>query len=354
MEQKNRVNYLLGLIIRLIIGSVFIFSSFVKGVDPMGSAIKFHDYFSAFRWDFLQGLTLPFAFALSTLEFMVGISLFFNLRIRLGSWGAFLFMLIFTPLTLVLALTNPVSDCGCFGDALVLSNWETFFKNIILFALVIYLFVIRKKLHAIQPALTEWMILGAFLLFILGISEYSLRHLPLIDFRPYHIGASIPDGMKIPEDAPRDEYKTVLIYEKDDIQKEFTTENFPWKDSSWTFVYQHSTLLKEGYKPPIHDFDLINSDGQNFTDEVLGFQGYTFLLIIPYISDAPDAALEKAGELALTCNDQSIRFFACTSSPRDDIENVKNNWGFNFSFFNTDETTLKTIVRSNPDRKSVV
>jgi len=348
MRQKNSIIHFFALAARLIIGSVFIFSGFVKGVDPMGSAIKFHDYFSAFGWDFLQALSLPLALTLSSLEFIVGISLFFGLKIRLGVWGALLFMLIFTPLTFLLAITNPVTDCGCFGDALILTNWETFFKNIVLLAFIIPLFAIRKKFPLTRVVPAEWTVLVAFLVFILGISEYSLRHLPLLDFRPYHIGASIPDGMKIPENAPRDEYKTVLIYEKNGVHKEFTTANFPWKDSSWSFVDQHSTLIKEGYKPPIHDFDLVDSNGRNFTDEILGYPGYTFLLVSPDLSDVPDVAMEKAGVLAIYCNDYSIRFYACTSSPQAEITTTKNNWGFTFPFFNTDETTLKTIIRSNP------
>jgi len=348
MDRKNRIIYFFILISRFVIGPVFIFSGFVKGVDPMGSAIKFHDYFSAFGWDFLQPLALPFSLALSTLEFIVGISILFNLRIRAGSWGAFLFMLIFTPLTLVLALTNPVTDCGCFGDALILTNWETFFKNIILLAFIIPLFSFRKRLPVNRKKTIEWMVLTAFLLFMLGISEYSLRHLPLLDFRPYHIGASISDGMRIPENAPQDEYKTVLVYEKNGVQKEFTLDNFPWKDSSWTFVDQNSILLKEGYKPPIHDFDLIDSDGQNYTNEILKYPGYSFLLISPNLSKAPENALEKSGELALQCTDYGIRFYACTSSPQNEIENIKNKLGLIFPVYNTDETTLKTIIRSNP------
>lgn len=348
MDQNKKITMIWMVPARLIVGIVFLFSGFVKAVDPLGSAIKFHDYFTAFNLDFLQPFTLVFAIMLSSFEFIVGASLFLNFRIREGIWGALLFMIGFTPLTLILALTNPVSDCGCFGDALILTNWATFFKNIVLLALVILLFVTRQKLLSSTLPVTEWMTAGAFLIFIVGISEYSIKHLPILDFRPYAIGASIPDGMVVPPDAPQDEYNTVLIYEKDGVQKEFTLENYPWKDSTWTFVDQHSTLVKEGYTPPIHDFEMIDQQGRNLTDEILMYEGYTFLLISTKLADASPPAMNTARDLSLFCTENSIAFYVCTASGTSEIEEVKNNWIISPVFINMDETTLKTIVRSNP------
>ena len=136
---------------RIIVGIVFIYSGFVKGIDPLGSDYKFTDYFNAFGMCWMNATTLFFSFALSLAEFLIGIALLFNLWVSRMAWGSLLFMTFFTPLTLVLALTNPVSDCGCFGDAMILTNWQTFWKNIILLLLAIMIFVYRKEYKSSLP-----------------------------------------------------------------------------------------------------------------------------------------------------------------------------------------------------------
>ena len=211
---------------RIIAGSVFIFSGFVKGIDLAGSTIKFGEYFQAFHMDFLHSLSFPLAFLFPAAEFLIGVSLLFALKPRIGTWGFLLFMSLFTPLTLILAVFNPVRDCGCFGDAILLTNWQTFFKNLILLTLAIYLFIERGKLSGRFTAFTQWMLLFFYFLIFTGLSVYSYEHLPLFDFRPYKTGTHIPDKMIIPEGAPQDQYKTILIYEKNGIKKEFSMDYF--------------------------------------------------------------------------------------------------------------------------------
>ncbi len=336
------------LISRFVVGLVFTFSGFVKGVDPLGSAYKFEDYFIAFGLNFLQPLALSLAIALALAEFLIGISLILKVYLRTGIWAAFIFMIFFTPLTLLLSVTNPVSDCGCFGDALVLSNWQTFWKNIILLLFISGLFLSRKSLTAAYPPKIEWVITGLSTLFLLFISFYGLKNLPLMDFRPYHIGASIPDGMIIPDKAALDEYETTLIYEKEGIQKEFTSENFPWQDSTWKFVDQNSFLVKEGYIPPIHDFNIINQEGEEITDLILNDEAFTFLLISKTLKNTNIPALEKAAKLALFCKENGIKFYGLTASGNNEIDDLVNSADLNFEFYALDETTLKTIIRSNP------
>ncbi len=337
----------LRLIARIIIGSVFIFSGFVKGVDLTGSAIKFHDYFQAFHLDFLHFSSLPLAIIFPATEFLIGISLLFALKPKTGAWGVFLFMLFFTPLTLILALFNPVKDCGCFGDALVLTNWQTFLKNLFLLTLAIFLFLQRKHLTGRLEAGSQWALLGFYLLTFTGFSLYSYNHLPLIDFRPYKTGTNIREKTRIPEGAPRDEYKTTLIYEKDGIRKEFTLDNFPWQDSTWKFINQESILVKKGYVPPIHDFSIIQPDGTDITDRILSDPGYTFLLVSPDLSKANKKGLQRAYALSLFAADQGDHFYVITSSGKELMDKLENE-GFSFIYGNTDETTCKTIIRSNP------
>jgi len=333
---------------RWIVGIVFTFSGFVKGIDPLGSAYKFEDYFTAFGLSFLQPLALTLAILLAAAEFLIGISLILRIHTQTGIWSAFVFMIFFTPLTLLLALTNPVSDCGCFGDALVITNWQTFWKNIVLFGLSLILFLSRKEQASVYLKKTEWILSLLFLLFILSISFIGFKNLPLMDFRPYRIGTSIPESMVIPEGAPQDEYETTLIYEKNSIRKEFTSDNFPWEDTTWKFIDQNSLLIKEGYKPPIHDFNILTPEGDEITDLILNDPGYTFLLISKILKEANSKDLKKANKLALKCNENNIRFYGLTASGNKEIQQNHQDIELDFPVYSMDKTTLKTIIRSNP------
>lgn len=335
-------------VFRIFTGAVFIYSGFVKGVDPTGSAIKFHDYFDTFHLGFLQFLALPLAFLLPLLEFLTGVSVLFRFRPKTGVTALFIFMLVFTPLTLILAVFNPVKDCGCFGDALVITNWQTFWKNVVLLIMAVYLFRNRKRLDPELLPSTQWASLAVFTLLFTWISVYSYRNLPLFDFRPYHAGASIPESMIIPEGAPEDVYETKLIYEKNGVKKAFDMDNFPWQDSTWTFVEQKTRLVSKGYEPPIHDFDIILPDGTDITRQLLHDHGYTFLLISHNIIKADTLGLKKAYLLALSAEEKHYGFYLLTSSGDNDIRDVFASTGTEFPYANTDETTLKTIIRSNP------
>jgi uncharacterized membrane protein YphA (DoxX/SURF4 family) len=332
---------------RLLVGFVFIFSGFVKAIDPMGSTYKFTDYFLAFGMDSFQAIAFPLAILLSTIEFIVGIALFFNARKEQASWMALLFMTFFTPLTLVLAISNPVTDCGCFGDALVLSNWETFSKNIIILALTLFVFVGRKEKDT-YPRWQQNLLLISTTVFCLYLSVYSYKHLPIIDFRPYHIGANISDGMKIPEGAPLDEYRSILIYEKDGVKKEFDESNYPWQDSTWKFVDSKQIQTKKGYTPPIHDFSISNEMEGDITNMVLNDKNYTFLLVSKNLKEIDKDAQDKIKELSTFALENGISFIGLTASPLENIQEFKAEHQLPFEFYNTDEIQLKTIIRANP------
>lgn len=332
---------------RLLVGAVFIFSGFVKGIDPLGSTYKFMDYFDAFGMGFLDGIALPLAIILSTAEFIIGIALFLKIRMKEISWAVLVFMIFFTGLTLYIAITNPVTDCGCFGDALIMTNWQTFFKNVVLILLVIFIFKQRNKfVNGLKPV-TEWTVFGLFIVFSVGLSLYCYNNLPLLDFRPYRVGTHIPDKMKIPEGAPQPEYKTILKYQKNGEVKEFDINNLP--DSTWTWVETENILVEEGYVPPIHDFTMDPLDGGgNIADRVLEDEGYSFLLIAYNLEDYRYENQDKINELASFSNNNGHRFIGLTSSSAQEIEQYREETGGFFDFYHTDEITLKTIVRSNP------
>ncbi len=241
---------------RVFVGIIFIYSGFVKVVDPLGTAYKFGDYFIAMHLEFLNSLSLPMSIALSVAELLIGIVLLFNLLPKISSWAVLLFMGLFTPLTLWLAVANPVADCGCFGDALILTNWQTFFKNVIILVFVLIIFMQRKKFKPLYGQFWQWTLSVVMGTASFWLTFYCLANLPIIDFRPYHIGANIQDGMLIPDEEKDnvDVYESVFIYEKDGKQKEFLTENLP--DSTWAFIDADHRLVTEGYHPPIHDFTI--------------------------------------------------------------------------------------------------
>ena len=329
---------------RIIVGLVFMFSGAVKAVDPLGSAYKFSDYFEAFHIEFLQPFALILAIILFTAEFIAGFSVLGGYRQKTGIWGVLILMCIFTPLTLVLAVTNPVSDCGCFGDAIKLTNWQTFGKNIILMVFVLILFTGRNRSANRNTSLKDWGIISTVIILFVIFSLLNLRYLQLFDFLPYKTGINIPENMKIPEGKAADEYMTTFIYEKDGVQKEFTLENYPSDDSTWTFIDQKSILVKKGYQPPIHDFSITTTDGENITDRILADPGYTLLMISAKLNDAKKSHLIEGFELGATCPDKGISFYVVTSSGSDEIKVINN--GLKICI--ADETTLKTIVRANP------
>lgn len=333
---------------RVFIGIIFLFSGFVKAVDPLGSTYKFIDYFVAFHLDFLTPLAMPLAIFLSSAELVIGFCLFTGLRMRFASWLALIFMAVFTPLTLVLALTNPVTDCGCFGDAIILTNWQTFWKNIIIDAFVIPIFIFRKDFKINYDGIAEWLLTGSFALITVLFSVYCYRELPVIDFRPYKVGTNISEGMRIPEGAEPDEYKTILVYEKDGVQEEFTEDNYPWQDTTWKWIETKSVLVKKGYEAPIHDFSLTSLDGYDITSELLQNQGYTFLMVAYNFDKTNKEAFADANNLALMAYGRDMNFYCVTSSTNEEIETIKNELSPAFEIFTADEITLKTIVRANP------
>jgi uncharacterized membrane protein YphA (DoxX/SURF4 family) len=333
---------------RYLLALTFILSGFVKGVDPLGSAYKFGDYFSAFGLSFMEPIAVPLAFILCAAELFIGLLLLFKVRNVFASWGAFVFMIIFTPLTFVLAIFNPVSDCGCFGDAIILTNWETFFKNIPLLGASILLLVYRKKLE--KPfTLVNDIVLASFLLIASFFpSFYGYYNLPLMDFRPYSIGTNIQEAMAFPADAPTDEYKTLLYYEKDGVVKEFTQDNFPWQDTTWKYVDSKSILLKKGYTPSISNFVLTDFEGWEYTDSILNYKGYYILAVSYRLSASNTHSFAKLNELYFKAKELGIGFACITASPPSDIDQFISNTGVAFPFLLADEIMLKTTIRANP------
>ena len=353
--KTNKTAHIIGSLCRSLLGITFIFSGFVKAVDPLGTVYKIEDYLMAFGGWFtdLMPLAGTAAVALIALEWTLGVCMLFNVRTSITAWLSLVFYLVMTPLTLWIAFTNPVSDCGCFGDAIVLTNWQTFWKNVVLLILVIMLLGCKKYI----PQLLSWWGELVVLLLALGASAtimaYSYTHLPPMDFRPYKVGNHIPTLMEVPDGAPVDEYAITLIYEKDGIEQEFTLENYPKGDSTWTFVDQQSVLIKKGYEPPIHDFEILTMNFEDITYDILESEEPITLITMYDLNKTNRTQAAKLTGIYHACMERGEQCYFLTGSGEEQIYAFGEEIGMDMetiesTFCTIDPVTLKTIVRANP------
>lgn len=333
---------------RTVVGLTFILSGLVKAIDPLGTQYKIQDYLAAIppSLSLPDMLTLLMSVSLSMVEFTLGAFMLTAISRRVTARLTLLFMVVMTAVTVWIYIADPVKDCGCFGDALILTNLETLLKNIVLLALAAL--VAWRPTHIGRlMSRSNQMLLGQMLMLTpVALSFWCLYDLPLIDFRPYHIGADIKAGMEIPDGAEQPVFDTTFIMEKDGERREFTLDNYP--DSTWTFVDSKTVTVKEGYVPPIHDFSITAADGEDITDMVLGREGYTFLLISPDLDKADDQNFGDIDQIYEFCQDNSIPFYCLTASTEKSQQHWQNITGAEYPFCMTDATTLKTMIRSNP------
>ncbi|MCF6366901.1 MAG: DoxX family protein [Bacteroidales bacterium] len=336
---------------RIITGVVFAFSGFVKSVDPIGTQIKFEDYFGAMGLDFLMPVALTFSILLNAAELVIGLMLIFNLFPKLTSWTALLFLIIFTPLTFWLAIANPVTDCGCFGDAIKLTNWQTFWKNVVLLAFVLLFFINRKKVtskYSIKKASINTVI---FLIAVFSFQFHNLVNLPLIDFRPFKIGVNIKEASSTPEDAEKDVYETALFYKnlQTGESKEFSIDNIPYEDTlTWEYDTTITKLISKGYEPSIHDFFLNNLSGRDLTEQILNNTETSFILILHNFEKGIKKLDNKIKDISYFAKQNNINFYCFTSSESSEIQIYKERLPKYIKICTGDYKMLKTFIRANP------
>lgn len=342
---------------RVILGGTFVFSGFTKSVDPYGTAYKVADYLKAFNLSELSFLEMPLSFVLCGFELALGIALLLGIYRKWSSWLMLLTMCFMTPLTLYLAIANPVSDCGCFGDALVISNWETFYKNVVLILIAIYLAFNHQYISPLFNNRAQKYALVYLVTFSSLFLFFNYYFDPIIDFRPYKTGVNLAKQMELtPEMMPIEE--NTYTYEKDGVQKEFSEDNYPWEDSTWVFVSMESKVIKEGSLPPISDFAIgqLVFDDENkqiieqydITEDVINNTNYTFIIIAPFLKDISSADKEKLEAIINYSEVNKYQTIMLTASSTDEIIDVRNNYSQHLTIGITDEKVLKTIVRANP------
>ena len=333
---------------KFLVGATFIFSGFVKAIDPLGTTYKIQDYLEVMNLSWFSELALVASFALITAEFVAGMLLITNINFKLGLWLSSLLMLAMTPLTLWIAIENPVTDCGCFGDAIILSNWATFWKNIVLDVLIIILWLLQKRVyHPWLSPFPSWALTLSFCLITIGMGIHSLNNLPIIDFRPYKIGNDILEGMKLPEGAIHDQYRTTFVYSRDGVEKEFELQDAPYNDSTWTFVEQRNELIVKGEEPSIHDFSIITPKGEDVTYDILYSEGITYLVVMYDLKNTKIKYLDNVRYIYDKAQNEGADFWILTAS-FSEIDEFKQKYSLPYKFALTDPIQLKTMVRSNP------
>lgn len=334
---------------RFVLAATFIFSGYVKAIDPLGTLYKLKDYTAAMS---LNGLLpdwalIGVAIALGALEFALGVFMLFAVRRHVVSRITLAFMTAMTVLTLWIFVADPVKDCGCFGDALKLTNGETLLKNIVLIACAALVAWRPADMARFISRSNQWIVRYYTVAYIVITSVYCLYTLPIFDFRPYHVGTNIKQGMEIPEGAEQPEFESTFLLRKNGETREFTLDNYP--DSTWEYVDTRTVQTKKGYEPPIHDFALTSCDtGEDITEQVLTKKGYTFLLVSPRLAVADDSNFGDIDQIYEYAEENGADFYCVTASANDEIERWRDLTGAEYQFCNADETTLKTMIRSNP------
>jgi uncharacterized membrane protein YphA (DoxX/SURF4 family) len=333
---------------RILVGVLFIISGLIKANDALGFSYKLDEYFTVFGTPWFINFSVIIAMLICILEVGLGVATLMGYSMVLVSWLLLLLIVFFTFLTGYSAYFDVVKDCGCFGDALKLTPWQSFGKDVALLFFILIIFSQRKKIKElisvkVSAAAT---IVGLFL--TTWFTYHCYAHLPVKDFRPYAIGNSILDGMKLPEGAITDSVVMIFIYEKDGIKKEYSVDQLSAIDSTYTFVDRIDKVVREGDKPKIHDFSIRDAADTDYTTDFLSRPDYVLMLIAYDLNSADVAVQPKVNDLVAKCQAKDIEFFGITATVPAETEKFRTDNKNTFPFYYCDGTALKTIIRSNP------
>lgn len=342
-------------ICRILVGLLFIFSGLVKQNDPLGFSYKLEEYFEVFHITFLNSFAVAIAIFLCALEIIMGIALLFGAKIKQTAWGLLLLIVFFSFLTFYSAYFDVVKTCGCFGDAIPLTPWQSFTKDMVLLALILVIFFNTDKIKPVFGDKGSWITIVAATIFSFGIGIYTLRNLPFVDFLPYKVGNNLPSLMEVPEGAEPDVFKIVYtlknkttgeLKELDD--KEYIATKI-YEDKNWEFVKASDPILvKAGYQVPIRDLKIGDEDGNDVTSVVLEDPEYSFWIIEYDLTKSDKGIQEYFNKLTLMTEKYHARTVGITSTTPIDAENFRHENNIYYEFFYADAIPLKSMVRANP------
>lgn len=328
------------LLLRFIAGAVFIFSGFVKAIDPWGVLYKFEDYIAVLGWDFLSPFLLFGAFAISVFEFLIGVCLVVGAYRRFTVWSSFILMLIMTPLTLWLAITGAVPDCGCFGDAVVLSNTATFWKNVLLLLAVTYLLMFNVRVMNFYSPSIQWIVTFITSVYIVAVAMYGYFYQPMLDFRPYKVGTSIINF----SEGEGDEF--VFVYENNGELKEFSIDEIPAEeDSAWKFVERKMLLQENG---EIKSGLSLTLDDEDVTQDVLIEEGEQLLLVFSDMNDIDITYTYLINIIDDYAHQHDIDLIGVAAASPETVEEWNDISMANYPIYNADDAELKMLARGNP------
>ncbi|MBW6490107.1 MAG: DoxX family protein [Lentimicrobium sp.] len=329
---------------RIVVGVVFIFSGFVKGIDPLGMAYRLEDYFYAWGTEWMLPAALTLSIILSTAEFVLGVVVLFNLKPKVNAWLLLGMMLFFTGLTFIDAIYNPVPDCGCFGDAIKLTNWQTFYKNVVLMVPTLVLFIWRNKTKDQWNNFQAYGAAGVFALVFIWLSLHCYRHLPIIDFMDWKKG----NKMFVENPLPVKYFLTYRNTTTGETQ-EYLSPNYPFSDSVWVLQWEFvSQRAEDPNTEKSHDLQILDFEGNDYTENFIRNPGYQFLLTAWSLEKADHKSLKKMDDFARAAEADGHSFIALTSSLSEEIDSIKETMSLTYEFYNADDITLKIMVRSNP------
>ena len=343
---RNKWLSLLVVCVRIIVGATFIFSGVVKLIDPVGTMYKIEDYLQAFNLSSISAVSYFVAVVLALVEFVLGFNALLGSYLGTTPLLLLIFMAIMTPLTLYLAIANPISDCGCFGDVITLTNWQTFGKNIVLLLLVIFLLrynirarsLFHREIHAF---IVVWVsIFGLAQLYVAAM--YS----PILDFRPFKVGTDL-SAAYFGDDDSAVEYD--FVYTKDGVLATFALDSIPDEESGWQYVERRERRQAKPSKDnSLLEHFVVYQGDEDVTEEVLSHQGYLFMLLSEDLTKADDDDINVVHELYDYTREYGYPFYAVTASSPDEIEEWCDNTGAEYPFYFMDRTTIRTIQRANP------
>lgn len=336
-------------LLRIVVGLLFIFSGLIKANDPLGLSYKMNEFFEVWGMAWAAKYSLGLSITMIAFEVIAGVAVLLGYAYRVFSFLLLLLITFFTFLTAYVLFSGKIKECGCFGDCIKITNEETFNKDVALLVMIIILFIFRRRVTPVFKGYPSVAILILTTFFVFGVQWYVLEHLPFYDCLPFKVGANINTDRQIPPGAIPDQYETVMIYEKDGTQKEFTMENYPWQDTTWKFVDRKDKLIKKGNaEPKIKDYVITDQDGNDQTEYILTQPGYTFLLYVKDPATARTDNMDRLRTLASQCMAQNIPFYILCSADKETSAQYEKAWKIDAPFMVLDGTVSKTAMRTNP------
>jgi uncharacterized membrane protein YphA (DoxX/SURF4 family) len=328
---------------RVLMALVFIFSGFVKGVDPIGTQYRIEDYFTAFGTEWAKPFALTFSVILNAFEFILGALLLLNINIRVTIWIVGIVMANFTIITLNDALYEPVPDCGCFGDALIISNWQTLYKNLVIDALFFIVFFARFRIKSWATPKKEWVIAALIALGFVWFEIYNIRHLPIIDFSDWKVGNRLVHKDPQPKKFYLT-YRNILTGE----EKEYLSPDYPYNDSDWMAEWEFVDQRIVDPNPPLHEVSLDDEFGNNHNSAVIENPELQFILVSYNLHVANLMKIDEIREFIEECLNHDVSFVVATANLPEEAEVFRDKYNLDATFYFADDVTLKAIIRSNP------